>query len=222
MTTSLGAGLRLPRRDPSTSTPCCPTRAGEPYDDHATRSACTRRTTPCSGSTSTPSTGAEVRRMRRMVVSVPRHRRQLRVPRLLALLPGRQHRVRGARHRDHGHHPDAPRATTLRRTAPWSTSAPTRRSTSTSWSPGSTWTSTARTTRWSRSTRSPRRSAPSNPYGLALTTQATPDRVGERESGRDFNWETQRGLEGGQPGQDEPARHPRRLQAGARRRVPGR
>ena len=32
----------------------------------------------------------------------PRHRRELRVPRLLALLPGRQHRVRGARHRDHG------------------------------------------------------------------------------------------------------------------------
>ena len=47
---------------------------------------------------------AEVRRARRFVVSVPRHRRQLRVPRLLALLPGRQHRVRGARHRHHGHH----------------------------------------------------------------------------------------------------------------------
>ena len=40
----------------------------------------------------------------------PRHRRQLRVPRLLALLPGRQHRVRGAGHRDHGHHADSPRA----------------------------------------------------------------------------------------------------------------
>ena len=35
---------------------------------------------------------------------LPRHGGQLRVPRLLALLPGRQHRVRGARHRDHGHH----------------------------------------------------------------------------------------------------------------------
>ena len=34
---------------------------------------------------------------------LPRHRRQLRVPGLLALLPGRQHRVRGARDRDHGH-----------------------------------------------------------------------------------------------------------------------
>ena len=36
---------------------------------------------------------------------VPRHGRQLRVPRLLALLPGRQHRVRGARDRDHGRPP---------------------------------------------------------------------------------------------------------------------
>ena len=36
---------------------------------------------------------------------VPRHRGQLRVPRLLALLPGREHPVRGPRHRDHGHHP---------------------------------------------------------------------------------------------------------------------
>ena len=34
-----------------------------------TRSACTRRTTPCCGSTSTTKTGAEVRRQRRMVVS---------------------------------------------------------------------------------------------------------------------------------------------------------
>ena len=36
---------------------------------------------------------------------LPRHRRELRVPRLLALLPGRQHRVRGTRDRHHGHHP---------------------------------------------------------------------------------------------------------------------
>ena len=36
---------------------------------------------------------------------LPRDRGQLRVPRLLALLPGRQHRVPRARHRDHGHHP---------------------------------------------------------------------------------------------------------------------
>ena len=35
---------------------------------------------------------------------VPRDRRELRVPRLLALLPRRQHRMRGARHRHHGDH----------------------------------------------------------------------------------------------------------------------
>ena len=34
---------------------------------------------------------------------LPRDRGQLRVPDLLALLPGRHHRVRGPRHRDHGH-----------------------------------------------------------------------------------------------------------------------
>ena len=48
--------------------------------------------------------GAEVRRMRTADGVVPRHRRQLRVPGVLALLPGRQHRVRGPRHRDHGDH----------------------------------------------------------------------------------------------------------------------
>ena len=36
---------------------------------------------------------------------LPRDRGQLRVPRLLALLPGRQHRVRGPRHGDHGDQP---------------------------------------------------------------------------------------------------------------------
>ena len=36
---------------------------------------------------------------------LPRDRRELRVPHLLALLPGRQHRVRGPGHRHHGHHP---------------------------------------------------------------------------------------------------------------------
>ena len=37
--------------------------------------------------------GAETRRQRRLVVVLPRHRRQLRVPRVLAPLPGRQHPV---------------------------------------------------------------------------------------------------------------------------------
>ena len=34
---------------------------------------------------------------------LPRDRGQLRVPGVLAVLPGRRHRVRGPRHRDHGH-----------------------------------------------------------------------------------------------------------------------
>jgi Cu2+-containing amine oxidase len=60
-----------------------------------------------------PHTGAEVRRQRRMVVSSPRIRGQLRVPHLLAVLPGRQYRVRGAGHRSDGHDP-----VSRRRTAP--------------------------------------------------------------------------------------------------------
>ena len=86
---------------------------------------------------------------------VPRDRRQLRVPRLLAPAPGRQHRVRGARDRDHGHDALRGRATS-RPTARSSTSARTRRSTSTSSSRDSTSTSTASATPSTR--RSPRRS----------------------------------------------------------------
>ena len=61
----------------------------------------------------------------------PRDRRQLRVPRLLAALPGRLDRVPRARDRDHGRRAPA-RGRARARTARWSTSAPTRRSTSTS------------------------------------------------------------------------------------------
>ena len=57
--------------------------------------------------------GAPLAPARRLL---PRDGGQLRVPRLLALLPGREHRVRGARDRDHGHHPLRPgRAAALRR-----------------------------------------------------------------------------------------------------------
>ena len=75
---------------------------------------------------------------------LPRHRRELRVPDLLALLPGRHHRVRGPGHRDHGHQLVRRRAP--RRRAPWWTTRPTRRSTSTSSSPAWTWRSTGRRT----------------------------------------------------------------------------
>ena len=92
--------------------------------------------------------GAEVRRMRRHGRVLPRDRRQLRVPRLLALLPGRQHRVRGPRDR-----PDGDHAVRRERLGPPADrhrgrpAAPMRRSTSTSWSRGWTSTSTAMTTR---------------------------------------------------------------------------
>ena len=182
-----------------------------------TRSASTRRTTPCCGSTSTATTGAEVRRHAPDGGLVPRHRRQLRVPRLLALLPGRQHRVRGPRHRHHGDHAVSPRARPRRPTAPSSTTAPTRRSTSTSWSPGSTSTSTATTNtvdggRLGR----PAGVRRTTPTAWRWSPQSTPialrGRVGPRlQLGHPAR------LEGGQPEQAQPARHQRRLQAGARR-----
>ncbi len=61
----------------------------------------------------------------------PRDRRQLRVPRLLAALPGRLDRVPRARDRDHGRRAPAGRRA-REATGRWSTSAPTRPSTSTS------------------------------------------------------------------------------------------
>ena len=118
---------------------------------------------------------------------LPRHGGQLRVPRLLALLPGRQHRVRGARHRDHGDHA-VRRGRRRRRTARSSTRRPTRRSTSTSSPSASTWRSTARRTpsscprpsscRSARTTRTASRSpsascrcAPREGFGLDWSTQ---------------------------------------------------
>ena len=95
-----GARLRLPGRDRLPRRRACTTRAASRARS-ATRSASTRRTTASCGSTSTThrrrdAAGATAGDL------VPRDRRQLRVPRLLALLPGRQHRVRGPRDRDHG------------------------------------------------------------------------------------------------------------------------
>ena len=136
-----GARLRLPGRDRLPRRRAARHRAASPTRS-PTRSASTRRTTRVlwkhvddagrrRGPAHAPAGGL-----------LPRHRRQLRVPRLLALLPGRQHRVRGARDRDHGHHA-LRRGASSRPTARSSTSAPTPRSTSTSSSPASTSTSTA-------------------------------------------------------------------------------
>ena len=99
-----GARLRLPGRDRLPRRGRCTTRAAS-RTRSPTRSASTRRTTRVLWKHVDAETGAEVRRAAPARRLLPRHRRQLRVPRLLALLPGRQHRVRGARHRDHGHDP---------------------------------------------------------------------------------------------------------------------
>ena len=77
-------------------------------------------------------TGAEVRRMRRLTISCHVTVANYEYLVYWRLLPGRQHRVRGPRHRHHGDHAVRRRVTTTR-TAPWSTSAPMRRSISTSW-----------------------------------------------------------------------------------------
>ena len=113
---------------------------------------------------------------------LPRHRRELRVPRLLALLPGRQHRVRGARDRDHGHDALRRRASS-RPTGRSSTSAPTRRSTSTSSSPASTSTSTARPTRSTRASPRRSRSGPTTPTASrssSATRRCAPSRRASR------------------------------------------
>ena len=94
----LDARLRLRRRDPllrrRRQRPG--RRAGR---RSRTPSACTRRTTGSAGSTRTsaPRT-VEVRRLRRLVISIDRHRRQLRVRVLLVPLHRRHDRVRGQAH----------------------------------------------------------------------------------------------------------------------------
>ena len=113
---------------------------------------------------------------------LPRDRRELRVPRLLAPLPGRQHRVRGPRDRDHGHDALRRRASS-RPTARSSTSAPTRRSTSTSSSRASTSTSTARPTPSTRASPRRCRSAPTTPTAsrsCSATRRCAPSRRASR------------------------------------------
>ena len=165
-------------------------------------------------------TGAQVRRMRRMVVSVH------------ATVANYEYLIYWRFYAD-GNIECEVRATGLMVTTPLADDqdslavrhdgrrpGPTRRSTSTSWSPSSTSTSTARTTPSSRSTRSPRRSPPSNPYGLALTTQATTIESETRVRPR-LQVGDPAGLEGAEPHQEEPARHQHGVQAGPRGRDPG-
>ena len=138
-----GARLRLPAARSATWTRCCTTaRASRTHHQRHLHPRGRQRR------------ALEARRPRHRRRGAPDaaaddvvscHRRQLRVPRVLAAVPGRQHRMRGACHRHHGDHAGWRRASRIR-TARWSTNARMRRSTNTSWSPGSTWTSTAATT----------------------------------------------------------------------------
>ena len=102
----------------------------------------------------------------------------------------------------------------------WSISAPTPRSTSTSWSPGWTWTSTGRRTPCWRSTPWRCRSARTTrtDWRWSPRRRRSPRR---RESARDFNWETPARLEGGQPEQDQRHGHPVGYKLVPGRRLPG-
>ena len=83
------------------------------------------------------------------------------------------------------------------------------RSTSTSSSPGSTWRSTGRdNTVYVIDPRPRGRSAPDNPLRAGLTVRSTPLRT-EAEGKQDYDWSTQRGLEGHQPQRHRTASAPR-------------
>ena len=178
-------------------------RAGRARTPSSTRSACTRRTTGSSGSTSTCAAarrGPPVPAPRR---ELRRHRRQLRVRLLLVLLPRRQHPARGEAHRDrldHGDH--ARRAARVRqrdraRARGAAPPAPVL-------APASTSTSTDRELASTRSRPKPVPAGPDNPWGNAFAPEvdarSTPSSAAQRD--------TERGdeprVEGREP--DEPQR----------------
>ena len=145
---------------------------------------------------------------------LPRDRRQLRVPRLLALLPGRQHRVRGTRDRADGHHAVRPREQARPRPGPSSTTARTRRSTSTSSSRASTSTSTA-TENTVHGGRLPgaARCPPRTPTGWPSSPRRP--RSARRPSRPATSTGRPSELEGRQPGPHQRVRHEPRVQARA-------
>ena len=203
---------RLPRRGPARHRAASRTRSRNAICIHEEDDAILWKHVDAAGRRR----GAPLAPARRLL---PRDGGQLRVPRLLALLPGRQHRVRGAGDRDHGHHPLRPgRAAALRHARrrahlravppalPRRPAGPRRR----------------RGGQHGGSRRSPRRcpSGPDNPHGLALVQRDTPLRT-EARGPPGLRLEHPAGLEGRQPARPQRARHPGRLQARARRRLPG-
>ena len=191
MTTSLELGcdclgeIRLRRRGAARLPRASRTRS-------RTRSACTRRTTPCSGSTSTASPVPRCAGSAAWWSPATSPSRTTSTSSTGASTRTATSSARYARPASWSP-PRMPRARPRRPTAPSSTSAPTRRSTSTSWSPASTWTSTVRRTPSWRSTRSHRPVSDDNPYGLALVTDVHPGHAPRPSAARDFNWDTQRG-----------------------------
>ncbi len=200
-----GAGLRLPRRDPLRRRRAARLR-GEPVR-HQERDLPARRGQRRALEARRPGD----RRRGAPAAShgglLPRHRRELRVPRLLALLPGRQHRVRGARDRHHGHHPVCrgraapPNGTVVdnRTYAPFHQHFLVARL-------DLDVDGSANTVVEVDSVAPP--VSDENPYGLAVVTTSTPitlrdDRRPRLQLGHPAR------LEGDQPGQAEPARHAR-------------
>src|SRR3954451_637413 len=182
------AGLRLPRRDPlcrrRNARHARRTVHDQERDLRSRRGQCSaleaRRPHHRRGGTPDAPVGRVV----------PCDGRQLRVPRLLALLPGRQHRVRGPGDRPDGDDPVRRRRYAARdrdrgrqaNVCPVPPALPGR---------------PARSGRRRCREHRVRGRLPgaarvrSNPYGLAVVTDARPVRS-ESESARDFNWSTQR------------------------------
>ena len=209
-------GLRLPRRDP------VPRRRPPRQQGRAVHDR--ERDLHPRGGQRRP---LEARRPRRGRRGAPhaaadgvdaRDGRELRVSRLLAVLPGRQHRMRGPRHRASWWSATSPKAVRTR-AGRSSTTARTRRSTSTSWSPGSISTSTAPRTRCTRPRPRWCRWARTTRLGLALRQKNTP--LSHRTRGQaGLRLAEPAGLEGRQRQHDHRTRHRPRLQARSRRRDP--
>ena len=134
-------------------------------------------------------TGAEVRRAAAAGHLLPRDRGQLRVPGVLALLPGRQHRVRGPGHRDHGHLPCRARPPAANRRAGRSAHL---RAVPPALHRGQAGPGRGRPGQHRLCLRlQPLPVSEDNPYGLALVSRETALRT-EAEGKQDYDWQSQR------------------------------